>query len=57
MQFDRVGVFQYSHEEDTSGFLLQDDVDSEVKSERSNRLMEIQQSISWQHNQNKIGKT
>ncbi len=56
MQFDRVGVFQYSHEEDTSGFLLEDTVTTEEKADRSNRIMEIQQSISWQHNQNKIGQ-
>lgn len=57
MRFDRVGVFQYSHEEDTSGFLLQDDVDAETKADRANRIMEIQQSISWDHNNTKIGKT
>ena len=53
---DRVGVFQYSHEEDTSGFLLADDLSAEDKAERANRIMEIQQSISWDHNQAKIGK-
>lgn len=57
MKFDRVGVFQYSHEEDTSGYELTDDVSSDEKAERANRIMEIQQSISWDHNQNKIGKT
>jgi len=57
MAFDRVGVFQYSHEEDTSGYLLIDDVLAETKSERANTLMEIQQSISLENNQNKIGKT
>ena len=56
MRFDRVGVFQYSHEEDTSGFLLADDLSAEDKAERANRIMEIQQSISWDHNQAKIGK-
>lgn len=56
MQFDRVGVFQYSHEEDTSGYLLVDDVTPEEKTERANRIMEIQQSISWQHNHNKVGQ-
>lgn len=56
MQFDRVGVFQYSHEEDTSGYLLADDVSADTKTERANKIMEIQQSISWQHNHNKIGK-
>ncbi|MFN8339459.1 MAG: 30S ribosomal protein S12 methylthiotransferase RimO [Saprospiraceae bacterium] len=57
MRFDRVGVFQYSHEEDTSGFLLTDDVDLQTKSERANKIMEIQQEISFAHNQTKIGKT
>lgn len=56
IRFDRVGVFQYSHEEDTSGFLLADDLSAEDKAERANRIMEIQQSISWDHNQAKIGK-
>lgn len=57
MRFDRVGVFQYSHEEDTSGFLLEDDVDAETKVDRANAIMELQQSISWDHNNAKIGKT
>lgn len=56
MRFDRVGVFQYSHEEDTSGFLLADDLSAEEKVERANRIMELQQSISWDHNQAKVGK-
>jgi ribosomal protein S12 methylthiotransferase len=56
MKFDRVGVFQYSHEEDTSGYLLEDDVSAEVKAERANRIMELQQSISFDHNQKRIGK-
>ena len=57
MQFDRVGVFQYSHEEDTTGYLLADSVSPDEKTERANRIMEIQQSISWQSNQNMIGQT
>lgn len=56
MRFDRVGVFQYSHEEDTSAYLMEDDVPAEVKAERANRLMEIQQEISFEHNQQKNGK-
>lgn len=56
MHFDRVGVFQYSHEEDTTGFLMNDDVSAELKSDRANRLMEIQQEISLAHNQEKVGK-
>ncbi|MBK9583156.1 MAG: 30S ribosomal protein S12 methylthiotransferase RimO [Saprospiraceae bacterium] len=57
MRFDRVGVFQYSHEEDTSGYLLADDVDAETKVARANKIMEIQQSISLDHNQEKVGQT
>lgn len=57
MRFDRVGVFQYSHEEDTSGYLLTDDVDAETKVARANKIMEIQQSISLDHNQEKVGQT
>ncbi|MBK9254006.1 MAG: 30S ribosomal protein S12 methylthiotransferase RimO [Saprospiraceae bacterium] len=57
MKFDRVGVFQYSHEEDTSGYLLEDDVTAEEKAERANRIMEIQQDISLDHNQKRIGQT
>lgn len=56
MRFDRVGVFQYSHEEDTSAYLMEDDVPAEVKAERANRLMEIQQEISFEQNQQKTGK-
>ncbi|MBP6539259.1 MAG: 30S ribosomal protein S12 methylthiotransferase RimO [Saprospiraceae bacterium] len=57
MRFDRVGVFQYSHEEDTSGYLLADDVDAETKVARANKIMELQQSISLDHNQEKIGQS
>lgn len=56
MAFDRVGVFKYSHEEGTSAYLLEDDIPEDVKQERADTLMEIQQSISWEHNQKKIGK-
>lgn len=56
MRFDRVGVFQYSHEEDTTGYLLHDDIDQDTKLDRANRVMEIQQEISFEHNQSKIGK-
>ena len=56
MKFDRVGVFRYSHEEDTSAYLFEDNVDEEIKADRANKLMEIQQEISFEHNQDKIGK-
>jgi ribosomal protein S12 methylthiotransferase len=55
MKFDRVGVFQYSHEEDTVAYLLEDNIPAEEKAERANRIMEIQQSISYDHNEAKIG--
>jgi len=57
MRFDRLGVFQYSHEESTRAYDLEDDVPAEVKTERANRLMEIQQAISYEKNQEKIGQT
>lgn len=57
MRFDRLGVFQYSHEEDTRAYELEDDVPPEVKADRANRLMAIQQEISFEKNQEKVGKT
>ncbi len=54
-RFERVGVFQYSHEEETIAYELEDDVPQEVKQERANRLMEIQQAISEEKNRAKIG--
>ncbi len=56
MQFERLGVFTYSHEEDTGAYKLEDNIPEEIKIERSNRLMEIQQDISFQKNLEKIGK-
>jgi ribosomal protein S12 methylthiotransferase len=57
MEFDRLGVFQYSHEEGTRATEFEDDVPAEVKAARANRVMEIQQEISFRKNQEKIGKT
>ncbi|MCB0641898.1 MAG: MiaB/RimO family radical SAM methylthiotransferase, partial [Phaeodactylibacter sp.] len=57
MQFERVGVFQYSHEEATLAYDLEDDVPAEVKADRANRIMEIQQAISLERNESKIGET
>jgi len=57
MRFDRLGVFAYSHEEDTPAFDLEDDVDEEVKQNRVNEIMEIQAQVSFELNQEKIGKT
>jgi ribosomal protein S12 methylthiotransferase len=56
-RFDRLGVFQYSHEDDTRAFKQEDDVPQEVKEERAAELMDIQESISHELNQLKIGKT
>ncbi|HRI00923.1 MAG TPA: 30S ribosomal protein S12 methylthiotransferase RimO [Saprospiraceae bacterium] len=56
-QFDRLGVFQYSHEEDTSAFAINDDVPQELKEERARRLMEIQEQISHAKNEKKVGQT
>lgn len=55
MAFDRVGVFQYSHEEDTRAFEAEDDVPAEVKEERAARIMEIQREISLQKNLSLVG--
>jgi ribosomal protein S12 methylthiotransferase len=57
MRFERVGVFQYSHEENTSAFEFTDDIPAEIKEERANKLMELQREISAELNQEKIGKT
>lgn len=57
MQFERVGVFQYSHEENTRAYELKDNVSAKLKAERANRLMAVQQEISLEKNQEKIGKT
>ncbi len=55
-RFDRVGIFNYSHEENTSAYDLIDDVPTEVKAERAQLIMEVQQEISYEINQEKIGK-
>ena len=56
MRFERLGCFTYSHEENTHAYNLEDDVPEEVKQERANEIMEIQSQISWELNQEKIGK-
>ncbi|MEJ7626767.1 MAG: 30S ribosomal protein S12 methylthiotransferase RimO [Ferruginibacter sp.] len=56
MRFDRVGIFTYSHEEETSAFSLIDDVPEKEKEERAQEIMEIQQDISLEKNQEKVGK-
>lgn len=57
MRFDRLGCFTYSHEENTTAYELEDDVPEEVKQARANEIMDIQSQISWELNQEKVGKT
>jgi ribosomal protein S12 methylthiotransferase len=56
-RFDRLGIFTYSHEDNTHAFALNDDVPAEVKQERADNIMSIQQGISKELNEQKIGKT
>lgn len=55
-RFDRVGIFPYSHEEGTSAYDLVDDVPQEEKERRAQEIMEVQQEISYEKNQEKVGK-
>ncbi len=57
MKFDRLGVFTYSHEEQTHSYSLTDDVPAELKQERADRIMELQEGISLELNKKKIGNT
>ncbi|MFN3942418.1 MAG: 30S ribosomal protein S12 methylthiotransferase RimO [Flavobacterium sp.] len=57
MRFERLGCFTYSHEENTHAFSLEDDVPQEVKQQRAQEIMDLQAQISWDLNQEKIGKT
>jgi ribosomal protein S12 methylthiotransferase len=57
LAFDRVGVFTYSRELDTEAAELEDDVPAEVRQERQDRLMELQQGISLARNQALVGQT
>ena len=56
MRFERLGVFQYSHEEDTRAYEVADDVPAEVKADRANRLMDLQRDISYELNQARVGE-
>jgi len=56
MKFDRVGIFTYSHEEDTSAYLLNDNIPSAEKEARAQEIMEMQQEISLEKNEEKLGK-
>jgi ribosomal protein S12 methylthiotransferase len=55
-RFDRLGIFTYSHEENTHAFALNDDVPDELKKERADLIMELQSGISYDLNQLKVGK-
>jgi ribosomal protein S12 methylthiotransferase len=57
IEFDRVGIFTYSHEENTSAFQLEDNIPAEEKERRAQEIMEVQQEISYQKNEQKIGQT
>ena len=57
MRFERLGCFTYSHEENTHAHQLVDDVSEEEKQRRSSEIMDIQSQISWELNQEKVGKT
>jgi ribosomal protein S12 methylthiotransferase len=55
-RFERLGCFTYSHEENTHAYLLEDDVPEDVKQQRANEIMELQSQISWEANQEMVGK-
>jgi ribosomal protein S12 methylthiotransferase len=57
MQFERVGIFTYSHEEDTSAYALEDTLSAEEKEARAQEIIEFQQEISFEKNQVYIGQT
>ncbi len=56
-RFDRLGIFGYSHEENTHAYLLKDNVSAKVKEARSQAVMDVQQEISFDLNQQKVGNT
>ncbi|QSE97904.1 30S ribosomal protein S12 methylthiotransferase RimO [Fulvivirga lutea] len=56
-RFERLGIFTYSHEENTHAYNFKDDVPDKVKQERANAVMELQEKISYEINQEKIDKT
>lgn len=56
-RFDRLGIFAYSHEENTHAYLLKDNVPAKQKQARTEAVMNLQQGISFDLNQQKIGKT
>jgi ribosomal protein S12 methylthiotransferase len=56
-RFERLGIFNYSHEENTHSYSMADDIPQEVKQQRSDAIMELQQNISSEINHQRIGKT
>ena len=56
-RFDRLGIFSYSHEENTHAFQFKDDVSPKLKKKRADMIMDLQSGISYNLNQQKIGKT
>jgi ribosomal protein S12 methylthiotransferase len=56
MKFERLGIFTYSHEENTHAHLSEDDVPQKTKKERADLIMELQSGVSYELNQQKIGK-
>jgi ribosomal protein S12 methylthiotransferase len=56
-RFDRLGIFAYSHEENTHAYSMVDDVPAETKQQRTDAVMELQQGISLELNRQKIGST
>jgi ribosomal protein S12 methylthiotransferase len=56
-KFDRLGVFTYSHEEDTAAYNLENDIPEDVKKVRAEKIMNLQTHISWELNQEKVGET
>ena len=55
-KFDRLGVFTYSHEENTSAHVLENDIPEKIKKARQEEIMDLQMHISWELNQEKVGK-
>lgn len=56
-RFERLGIFTYSHEENTHAFKLEDDVPPKVKQKRADEIMKVQKKISLEHNKSLIGRT
>jgi len=57
MRFERVGIFTYSHEENTAAYSLEDNIPHEEKERRAQEIMELQQEISYEKNQELLGRT